>query len=129
MPEAGSKLLIIDDEDRIRELLTDFLEDFEDFSLRSCDSAEAALGLLPTWPADLCIVDVRLPGIDGQAFILAALERGLCSRFILHTGSTDFTLSQELLDQGLDKADVFHKPCDMSQMLKRIRQKLQTIGA
>ncbi len=128
MPEAAYKLLIIDDEERIRELLTDFLEDFEELSLRSCDSGEAALELLAAQPADLCIVDVRLPGMDGQAFVLAALERGLCSRFILHTGSTEFTLSQALLARGLGEADVFHKPCDMSLMLARIRLKLATAG-
>jgi len=129
MPEAPFKLLIIDDEERIRELLTDYLEDFEEFNLRACESGEAALELLDAEPAELCIVDIRLPGMDGQSFVLAALARGLCQRFILHTGSTDFVISDELRARGLGEDDVFHKPCDMSAMLERIQKKLKPAGA
>ncbi|MBI5520899.1 MAG: response regulator [Desulfovibrio sp.] len=127
---APARIMIIDDEERIRQLLLDFLEDYDDeFGLRSCESAEEALLELEREQADLCIVDMRLPGMDGQAFILRAHERGLCRRFVLHTGSMDFSLNRELEAIGLEEADIFFKPCDMEQMLARIRHRLNSNGA
>jgi len=123
-----TRIMIIDDEERIRHLLLDFLEDFDSFSLRAEESAESALANLAQEPADLCIVDMRLPGMDGQAFILNAWKRELCGKFVLHTGSMDFTLTKELLDCGLTEADVFFKPCDMALMLSRIQHLLLQPG-
>jgi len=125
---SPARLMIIDDEERIRQLLLDFLEDYGDFALRAEDSAEAALADLDKQGADLCIVDMRLPGMDGQAFILNAFRLGLCPAFILHTGSMDFALTKELLACGLTEADVFFKPCDMALMLRRIRHILKLPG-
>lgn len=123
------KLVILDDEERIRQLLVDFLEDFEEFSTRACDSGEAALEELQRDPADLCIVDMRLPGMNGEAFIIAAHARGLCRHFLLHTGSMDFTLTEPLLNLGLRENDVFLKPADTGEMLTRIRAVLNLPGA
>ena len=62
-----ASLLIIDDEERIRQLLLDFFDDYDEFSTRACASAEEALAELERRPADLCIVDLRLPGMSEQA--------------------------------------------------------------
>lgn len=125
-----ARIMVIDDEERIRRLLLDFLEDFEDeFTLRACESAEEALEELAREGAELCIVDMRLPGMDGQAFILRARELGLCRRFVLHTGSVDFGAAGELEALGLSGEDIFFKPCDMEKMLARIRHILHPTGA
>jgi len=121
-------ILLLDDEERIRQLLILFLEDFEEFSARGAASGEEALEELARAPADLCVVDMRLPGMNGQEFILAARERGLCGRFILHTGSLDYLLPEELARLGLTGRDVFLKPCDMRALLARIRQLLDHPG-
>lgn len=119
-----AKILILDDEERIRQLLLDFLEDFDDFALRAEESAEQALETLALEPADLCIVDMRLPGMNGEAFIRQAWERRLCGSFLLHTGSMDCSLTKGLQDCGMTQADIFFKPCDMVTMLSRIRKRL-----
>lgn len=125
---APASIMIIDDEERIRQLLLDYLEDFDGFDLRAVESGEAALQRLAEKRADLCIVDMRLPGMNGQAFILRAFEANASGAFMLHTGSMDFSLTKELLGCGLTEADVFFKPCDMSLMLARIRQLLNLPG-
>lgn len=43
---------------------------------------------------------------------------------MLHTGSMDFVLEDSLRARGLSERDVFLKPCDMNDLLARIRQKL-----
>ncbi|MHC1752440.1 response regulator [Humidesulfovibrio sp.] len=125
---AAASIMIIDDEERIRQLLLDYLEDFDIFALRAEESAEGALQSLAKQRADLCIVDMRLPGMNGQAFILRAFEANLSGAFLLHTGSMDFSLTKQLLGCGLTEADVFFKPCDMGLMLARIRQLLNLPG-
>jgi two-component system, OmpR family, response regulator len=129
MPLDKMEILVIDDEERIRQLLVDFLEDFEEFSLRACDSAETALEELASKKADLCVVDMRLPGMNGKDFSVTAQKRGLCDHFILHTGSMDFSLTEPLLALGLTERDVFLKPCNTGEMLARIRQILRLPGA
>jgi len=129
MTVTPARLLILDDEERIRQLLLDYLEDFDELSLRACESAEEALEELAREPADLCIVDMRLPGMNGQDFILAAKQRGLCHHFILHTGSMDFRITEPLFALGITERDLFLKPSDMGHMLTRVRQLLHLPGA
>lgn len=116
--------MILDDEDGIRQALLDFLEDFEEFDLRSAVTAEDALEQLQSKPADLSVVDMRLPHMNGLEFIRAAQNRNLCTHFLLHTGSIDMDLSSELDELGLSTQDLFQKPCPNDQILNRIRELL-----
>lgn len=125
MTSLPLRLLIVDDEERIRRLLLEYVEDHDEFQALGADSGEAALESLVHAPADLCVVDMRLPGMNGEAFIRAAAERGLCRRFLLHTGSVDLSLSQTLRGLGLTERDVFLKPADMDRLLGRIREILR----
>lgn len=119
------RIMIIDDEEDIRNALTCFLEDFDEFSVRSAHSAEQALGELRREPADLCIVDIRLPGMNGAEFIRAARAEGFCPRHVLHTGSTDFRNYIDISALCLTEDDIFLKPCDSMKMLSRIRRLLR----
>ena len=44
------RVLIIDDEERIRELLREYLSDVDEFHLRTAESGEEALALLSQRP-------------------------------------------------------------------------------
>ena len=129
MTGPKARVLILDDEERIRQLMQDFLEDYEQFALRTAASAEEALAVLARERAELCIVDMRLPGMNGQEFLLTAQDRGLCCHFLLHMGSMDVSLSGVLADRGLSLKDVFLKPCDMHRLLSRMREILNLPGA
>ena len=115
------RVMIIDDEEHIRSSLVAFLEDFEEFELRSAHSAEEALLELRREPADICVVDIRLPAANGADFIRQARAEGLCRNAILHTGSTDFRLYVDIGELGLGEDDVFQKPCDGMAILERLR--------
>jgi len=121
MPETLHTILVLDDEERVRELLLEYLSEFDEFTLIGAGSGEEALDLLRQSPVELCVVDIRLPGMSGADFIEAASAAGLSKLFIVHTGSGEFTLSGALLDLGLVKEDVFYKPVDAGEMLDRIR--------
>ena len=116
------KVLLVDDEAQIRSSFVAYCEDYDEFAILLASSAEEGLAILERDGADLCIVDMRLPGMNGGDFIRAASHR--CRRFLIHTGSVDTELSAELEALGLSNRDVFMKPCSMSRMIERIRDHL-----
>jgi two-component system response regulator ResD len=122
MPDMPRSILVVDDEERVRELLLEYLGEFDEFELRGAASGEEALELLRQRPAELSVVDMRLPGMNGANFIEAAAAAGLCRRFLAHTGSVDFSLTPALLRLGMAKEDVFFKPVDAAEVLQRIRE-------
>ncbi len=121
MTDLQSSILVLDDEERVRELMLEFLSEFDEFSLLGAASGEEALELLHQHPADVCVVDLRLPGMDGSRFIELAAADSLCGKFIVHTGSVDFALPQTLVGLGMVPSDVFYKPVDTLDIVERIR--------
>jgi len=113
--------MIVDDEFLIRTALFDFLDDYDEFRLLLTESAEEALEQLHKEPADLCIVDMRLPGMTGKEFIKQAQAQGVCRHFLLHTGSIEEKLYQQVREYGMTRNDIFLKPYDIQTLLARIR--------
>ncbi|MFH2131454.1 MAG: response regulator [bacterium] len=109
MKRSDVKILIIDDEPFIRESLAGFLEDC-DYFVSSADSAEQAMDQLRKTPFDIAIVDLRLPGMNGDVFIQDVSRLLPQIRFLIHTGSVDYRLSAELLEIGVRPEHVFYKP-------------------
>ena len=118
-------ILVVDDETPVRLSLAAYLED-EGFQVRTAESAEQALDVADQRSPHLAVVDLRLPGMDGAALILEMARRHPGMKFVIHTGSTKFSLSEELKSAGLDDAQVFFKPVlDMGDMAAKIVQILQ----
>lgn len=116
-------ILVVDDEDMIRENLVAFIED-EGFDVVGAASAEEALDMLQTKKIDMSIVDMRLPGIDGNAFILKAHEIDQSIGFIIHTGSTDYILPSSLKAIGITEKSIFKKPIqDMNMLLDALKSR------
>lgn len=63
------RILVVDDEQMVRENLVDYLED-EGLDVISVGSAEEALNLMKTEHADIAIVDMRLPVMHGNDLII-----------------------------------------------------------
>ncbi|HPS57618.1 MAG TPA: response regulator [Spirochaetota bacterium] len=104
-----AKLLVIDDEDFIRMPIQDYFEDCG-WEVVPFSSAEDALAYLKDEMADCVIVDVRLPGMSGPEFIVraSALRPGI--RFVIYTGSFDFSITNDLRAAGVDKNCIVRKP-------------------
>jgi len=122
MDDSQVKILILDDENAIKENLVLFLED-QDFSVHSTASAEKGLELLKTGEKfNLGIIDIRLPKMSGDKFIVESHKIDPTMKFIIHTGSIDFELNNELIAVGLTKEDVFKKPVvDIISLINRIK--------
>lgn len=64
-------ILIVEDEDFLRSSLADFLED-HGYVVLTAPNAENGLEQLAHDHPDVCIVDIRLPDMNGNEFILRA---------------------------------------------------------
>ncbi len=105
------RILVIDDEASIRESLSAFLEDY-DYVVESAESAEEALDMLQRERFDVAIVDMRLPGESGDVFIVKAAALMQDLRFLIHTGSVEFHLTDILKNHGITAQHVYLKPLD-----------------
>ena len=98
---AGEKILIVDDEEMIRDLCTHILAS-EGFVVTAVPGGQAALTELAKGPTDLMITDIRMPGMDG----LELFERTKQTRpdivtiFITGHGTLDTAI--ESLMRGVD---------------------------
>jgi len=123
LSESG-RILVIDDEVSIRESLCAFLEDY-DYRVESAESAEDALERLQHEGFDLAIVDMRLSGESGDIFIAKASQIEPELRFLIHTGSVEFSLSDQLKRLGIKDEHVYLKPLnDLTQLLEGVRKRL-----
>ena len=92
-----------------RVTLTDYLET-EGFCVLSARSGEEAIELLSGDPCHVAIVDIRLPGMDGNAFVQRASGLDPAMRFVIHTGYSSYYLPDELKALGISPGEVFYKP-------------------
>lgn len=103
------RVLVVDDETSIRTSLTAYLEDF-DFDVSDASSAEEALDLMEHLQFQVGVIDLRLPGMSGDALVLIAHKLYPHMRFIIHTGSSNYNLSEELKNIGIRSEHLFLKP-------------------
>jgi len=85
----GSRILVVEDEPTVAQLIADVLSEEGHFVDTVLDSREG-LDLARTHPYDLIICDLRMPHLDGPAFYrqLATDQRTLQHRLIFVTGDT-----------------------------------------
>jgi response regulator RpfG family c-di-GMP phosphodiesterase len=69
----GEKIIVVDDEQAVRELLLDVLAE-EGYALESSPEAVDALEKMRAQPFDLLLTDIRLPGMDGIELIRRAMR-------------------------------------------------------
>ncbi len=120
MMSSPVRVLVVDDEESIRESMAEFLDDY-DYDVASAESAEEALTLLVGTPCDVAVVDLRLPGISGDAFILEAHSKWPAMRFLIHTGSVNFHITEKLKGIGMSSKHVYIKPQpDLIRIVKGI---------
>lgn len=118
----GLTVLVLDDEQMVRENLEAFLED-EGLIPLTASNGEEALGILTREKVAVGIIDMRLPGMAGSEFIVKAHGVSPGTRFIVHTGSTNYKLPRELKEIGVTHDDVFIKPlADMTVVLEAIKR-------
>ena len=104
------RVLVVDDEPLIVSGLRIFLED-EGMHVDCAGSGEEAVNIVRNDSGiDVCIMDMRLPGMDGDTTIRTLYEICPDLRFIIHTGSAGYSIPDDLRALGIDERLLFAKP-------------------
>lgn len=115
-------ILIIEDEDFLRSSLADYLED-HGHTVMTSPNVEDGLRQVETGKPRICIVDMRLPDMNGNEFILRANSIDPSIRFVIFTGSVEYNLPESLSAIGLTTSDILFKPLtDMNVLLSKIAE-------
>ena len=115
------RVLVVDDEPFIITGLRVFLED-EGMQVNSAGSGEEAVDIARNDSSfDVCIMDMRLPGMNGDTTIRTLYEICPDMRFIIHTGSADYSIPDDLRALGIDESRYFAKPLmDMTPLAETV---------
>lgn len=73
MPITDAKLLVVDDEQAIRDSITAYLED-SGYQVLEADNGQAALDMFEREALDLVICDLRMPVMDGLTLLQRIME-------------------------------------------------------
>ena len=115
------RILVLDDDDSIRESMLLYFADLELEAVGASSTTEAR-AILSSGPCDIAIVDLRLPGDSGEDFIEEANRLYPELRFVIHTGSANYQLPRRLAGVGIRPQDVHAKPvADLAQLLESVR--------
>lgn len=101
------KILLIDDDEWIRDAMSLFFED-EGCDLIAFETAEEGIDAISTQRFDIMIVDYRLPGMDGLTFFERLNRTNQKSIKILITAYGDKEVSRKAKQVGVD--DIIDKP-------------------
>ena len=118
-------LLIVDDDERIRSLLQQFLIQ-SDYLVSTAENAKQAITLLSAIEFDLIILDVMMPGQDGISFTakLRNLKNNTPILLLTARGETEDRIKG--LEAGAD--DYLPKPFEPKELLLRINAILRRMA-
>ncbi|MDT0167029.1 response regulator transcription factor [Actinotalea sp. AC32] len=123
-PEA--RLVVVDDEPTIRELLTTSLR-FAGFEVYAAADGASALQLVRDTDPDLVVLDVMLPDMDGFTVTRRMRERDQHVPVVFLTARDDTTDKVQGLTVGGD--DYVTKPFSLEEVVARIRAVLRRTRA
>jgi DNA-binding response OmpR family regulator len=121
---SGSrKILIVDDENELRQALAEQLALYDEFEIIQAESASRAVQAAKADHLDLVIMDVGLPDMDGREAVKLLRKNGFKAPIIMLTGHD--TDSDTILGLEAGANDYVTKPFRFAVLLARIRAQLR----
>ena len=117
------KILLVDDDDDLREALSEQLVMTEDFDVFEADSGATAMQKTKEGLYDLIILDVGLPDTDGRELCSLMRKQGVKAPVLMLTGHDSDADTILGLDAGAN--DYVTKPFKFPVLLARIRAHLR----
>ncbi len=121
MPTATPRILMVDDDPGIRDVVSDFLGK-HGYAVETAGDSREMEQVLERGPVDLIVLDVMLPGEDGLA-ICRRLTTSEAPPIIMLSAMGEDTDRIVGLELGAD--DYLSKPCNPRELLARVRAVLR----
>ena len=115
---SGKTILIAEDEDILRELLSELLQSY-DYTILTASNGIEVLDLLKVRTPDLLIIDRKMPEMDGIICLQEIEQAGYILPIIFASGSPsefDETLSDNLVSK------IINKPYNFEELLSLVKE-------
>ncbi len=119
-----ARILVVEDEERLRALLRLYLER-AGYEVREAEDGRAALDAFDDDPADLLVVDLMLPRLQGEALIRAIREDSQVPILITSAKRSDV---ERIAGLRLGADDYLPKPFNVHELVERVNAILRRTG-
>ena len=116
-------VLVIDDEELVRELLRRALE-LDGYEVRTAEDGEQGLRLLREQAVDLVVIDMVMPNKEGLETIIELHHNSPEVKIIGISGAGEGTGSYLHMAERLGASRTFSKPLNLPQFLAAVRELL-----
>jgi DNA-binding NtrC family response regulator len=116
-PADRASVLLIDDDESVRRLLSDFLAPLG-YDVREAADATTGLRLVVAAPPDAILLDIDMPGLSGVEALPSLRALTPTSIILIVSGSTDPTVAS--LARGYGAFDFVTKPIDFARLGKSL---------
>ncbi|HZO96377.1 MAG TPA: HD domain-containing phosphohydrolase [Gaiellaceae bacterium] len=112
-----TRVLVIDDETIVRQLMAEILE-VAGYEVATADTAERGLELLDSWDPGIVVSDILMPGLSGLELLALVRNRRASLPVVLVTGAGTYDILTEALAQGA--AGLVTKPFSHEQLVAAV---------
>jgi two-component system nitrogen regulation response regulator NtrX len=116
-----SKILIIEDDSKIRAILKEILQE-KDHETEEASDGQEGLKKLEAGSFDLCICDIKMPKMDGLEVLQKAKEAGIGTNFVIISAHGNIDIAVEAVKKGA--FDFLQKPFDLGRLEITLRNAL-----
>jgi DNA-binding response OmpR family regulator len=119
---ARGRVLVVDDESEVREVIQEYLES-HDYAVVSAESAAVARARITEQAVDLALIDISMPGEDGLSLARHLRDRHPAIAVMMVTSADSLIDRVVGLEMGAD--DYLPKPFDPRELVARIKSVLR----
>jgi DNA-binding NtrC family response regulator len=120
--KRDAKILVVDDEDYMREVVRRALEN-AGFEVDEASDGKTALATLRQYPYNVIITDLRMPGLTGEAILEEALSLFPETIVIVMTGFGNIQSAVEAIRRGA--YDYLPKPFQLAELVMRVEKGIE----
>jgi len=119
---GNTRILIVDDDENIRKVLTAIFED-EGYTVESVDTAKKAIERTRRKFYNIVLIDIRLPDMEGIELLTKMRDTIPKMRKIIITGYPTLQNAIEAVNRGSDAYIL--KPFNMEKVLETMKEQLK----
>ncbi len=120
--ETTAKVLVIEDDEVLRQLLIDVLND-QGYQVEATETGEEGLSTMEQDVFDIILLDINLPGMDGMDVLRLAPARQPDAQVVMMTAFGTVDTAVEAMKQGA--FDYINKPFSTDELILTIRRALE----
>ncbi|HEX7483337.1 MAG TPA: response regulator [Candidatus Bathyarchaeia archaeon] len=122
MNEKKKRILVVDDDVTILRVFKNILEK-EGYIVETVNTGKAAVERIKKEKFNVCLIDVKLPDMDGTELLLKLVNKPETIKIIV-TGFSSDEVGKKAADYGAD--DFLVKPVKPEELIATVRERLVT---